>query len=96
MLPVKEEITLGPPSKKVKSENEAAAVFHIPQDKFTAKLPDPFPLPTNFLLNYVRFGSQGSAASSKREILWRSSTGYLCNEMLSHTRRVPADWTADH
>ena len=48
MLPVKEEITLGPPPKKVKSENEAAAVFHIPPDKFTAKLPDPFPLPTNF------------------------------------------------
>ena len=48
ILPVKEEITVGPPSKKVKSENEAASVFHIPQDKFTAKLPDPFPLPTNF------------------------------------------------
>ena len=47
ILPVKEEIAVGPPSKKIKSEN-AAGVFHIPQDKFSAKLPDPFPLPTNF------------------------------------------------
>ena len=47
ILPVKEVIALGPPSKKIKSEN-AAAVFHIPQDKHSTKLPDPFPFPTNF------------------------------------------------
>ena len=47
ILPVKEEIVLSPPTKKLKIEHPTAT-FHISHDKHTVKLPDPFPFPTNF------------------------------------------------
>lgn len=45
ILPAREEVA--PPTKKIKTES-ATAAFHLPNDKYSTVLPDPFPLPVNF------------------------------------------------